>query len=152
LLTEESNASKPFGQYGEVTLNKIGVALKEKLKDINWELVYNNTKITVHGVPMAVDAIGYGLVLKSYIRYVHNRPMGVGLSPSLLEHKRVIRKRQLALFCLIGAPLTMILLRSSAIPLKDMFSLSIGGESHLEKNNLINSSLFLSNLIQKSPR
>jgi hypothetical protein len=35
LLTDESNTSKPFGQYGEVTLNQIGVTLKEKLKDIN---------------------------------------------------------------------------------------------------------------------
>ena len=82
------------------------------MKDINWELVYNNTKITVHGVPTAVNVIGYGLIIKSYIRYVHNRPLGVGLSPSLLEHQRVIRNRKLAFFCLIGAPLTMILLRS----------------------------------------
>ena len=124
-------------------MNQIGVALKENLKDINWEFVYNQTKFTVHGVPTVVNTIGYGLVLKSYIRYVHNRPMDVGLSPSLLEHKRVIRNRQLALFCIIGAPLTMFLLRSSAIPLTNMFSLSIGGESHLEKNNLNNSSLFL---------
>jgi hypothetical protein len=35
LLTDESNTSRPCGQYGEVTLNQIGVALKENLKDIN---------------------------------------------------------------------------------------------------------------------
>jgi hypothetical protein len=37
-ITDESNTSKPFGQYGEVTLNQIGVTLKENLKhlkDIN---------------------------------------------------------------------------------------------------------------------
>jgi nucleoside diphosphate kinase len=31
----DSNTSKPFGQYGEVTLNQIGGVLKEKLKDVN---------------------------------------------------------------------------------------------------------------------
>jgi hypothetical protein len=55
LLTDEPNTSKPFGQYGEVTLNEIGVTLKEKLKDINWE--YNQTRLTVHGIPVAVNAI-----------------------------------------------------------------------------------------------
>jgi hypothetical protein len=30
-----TNTSRPFGKYGEVTLNQIGVALKENLKDIN---------------------------------------------------------------------------------------------------------------------
>jgi hypothetical protein len=37
-ITENYNASKPFGQYGEVILNQIGVSLKENLKhlkDIN---------------------------------------------------------------------------------------------------------------------
>jgi hypothetical protein len=37
-ITEDYNTSKPFGQYGEVTLNQIGVTLKENLKhlkDIN---------------------------------------------------------------------------------------------------------------------
>jgi hypothetical protein len=29
-----NNSSKPFGEYGDVTLNQIGVALKNNLKDI----------------------------------------------------------------------------------------------------------------------
>jgi hypothetical protein len=45
LISEESNTSKPFGEYGELTLNQIGVALKENLKNINWELVYNQTNL-----------------------------------------------------------------------------------------------------------
>jgi hypothetical protein len=67
-----------------------------------------------------------------------------------MERAKLNRNRQLALFCIFGAPLTMFLLRSSALPLKNMFSLSKGGESQLE-NNLINSSLFLSNFIKKTP-
>lgn len=39
----------------------------------------------------------------------------------------------------------MFLLRSSSIPLKDMFTLTIGGESQVANNNsnLINGSFFL---------
>lgn len=155
LLTYDSNTSRPFGQYGEVTLNQIGVALKENLKDINWELVYDKTRLTVHGVPVAVNAIGYGLLVKSYMKYVHNKPMAAGLSPSELKWQRAQKNRYLGLFCIIGAPLTMFLLRSSTIPFKDMFTLTVGGGSQVETNNsnLINSSLFLflSNLNKKIP-
>lgn len=155
LLTHDSNTSRPFGQYGEVTLNQIGVALKENLKDINWELLYDKTRLTVHGVPVAVNAIGYGLLVKSYMKYVHNQPMAAGLSPSELKWQRALKNRNLGLFCIIGAPLTMFLLRSSTIPFKDMFTLTVCGGSQVENNNsnlnLINSSffLFLSNLNKK---
>jgi len=160
LLTEEYNTSKPFGQYGDVTLNQIGVSLKENLKDINWELVYDQTRLTIHGVPVAVNAIGYGLVLKSYMKYIHNRPMDAGISSSEIDARKLIRNRQLGLFCLIGAPLTMYLLRCSTTPMKEMFTLTIesqvakaiGGESQVEKSNSINSLLFLSSLKNKIPR
>ena len=141
MLTDESNTYKPFGLYGEVTLNQIGVALKENLKDINWEFLYNKTRLTVHGTPVAVNVIGYGLIIKSYMKYVHNRPMEAGLSTIQLEHRKLLRNRQLGLFCLIGAPLTMYFLRSSSRAVKKMFTLTIGGESQVENNNsnLINS-------------
>jgi len=40
------------------------------------------TRLTIHGVPVAVNAIGYGLLLKSYMKYVHNRPMNAGIKKS----------------------------------------------------------------------
>ena len=154
----DSNTSKPFGQYGEVTLNQIGGVLKEKLKDVNWDQVYEKTQLTVNGAPVVVNAIGYGIVLKNYMKYVHNRPMDVGLSPQQIEAKKLMRNRQLVLFCIFGAPLTMILLRTSAISFKDMFSLSIGGDSPVansnsnSNSNTINSILFLSYLNKKIPK
>jgi hypothetical protein len=71
--------------------------------------------------------------------------MDVGINARQTDLIRVMRNRQLGLFCLIGAPLTMFLLRSSTTPLKEMFTLTIGGESQVENNNsnLNNSSLFL---------
>ena len=104
LLTDESNTSKPFGQYGEVTLNQIDVALLEKFKDINWELVYDKTRLTIHGVPVAVNAIGYGLVLKSYMKYVHNRPMDAGLKNHQIASRIALRNRQLTVFAYFLLP------------------------------------------------
>ena len=155
-ITEDSNTSKPFGHYGEVTLNQIGVVLKENLKhakDINWELVYEKTKLTVHGAPVVANLVGYGLIIKSYMKYVHNRPMDVGITSQAFETQKILRNRQLGLFCIIGAPLAMLLLRSTAIPIKDMFTLTIGGESQVanSNSNSINSIIFLSYLNKKIP-
>ena len=122
--------------------------------------MYEKTKLTVHGAPVAANAVGYGLMLKSYMRYVHNRPWDVGLNSQKIEAQKILRNRQLGIFCILGAPLTMLILRSTAIPIKDMFSLTIGGgeNSQVANNNLnensnpFNSILFLSYLNKKIPR
>ncbi len=151
--SEESKTYKFFGTFGDITLNQLAFNLKELTKDINWELMYEKTKLTIHGAPVAVNAISYALILKSYMKFVHNRPMEKGLNASQLEIRKLGRNRQLGLFCLIGAPLTMLFLRASTIPMKDMFTLSVGGESQVATNNnnsnLINSTLFLSTLLKK---
>lgn len=151
-----NETSRPFGKYGEVTLNQIGVNLKENmqnLKEVNWEYVYDQTRLTIHGLPAAVNAVSYGLVLKTYMKYVHNRPLPTGISLVEMEWLSVMRNRQLALFCILGAPLTMGLLKASSVPLKDMFTVTVGGSQEANSNsNLINSTLFLSNLITKIPR
>jgi len=148
--------SKPFGQYGEVTLNQIGLSLKENLKhlkDIKWDVVYENTKLTVHAVPTVVSVVSYGLVLKTYINNVHNRPFERGLSKSELNIQRKSRQHQLAFFCVLGAPLVMSLLRTSAVAFKDMFDITIGGNSQAANNNsnTVNSIIFLSYLNNKIP-
>ena len=156
-----SEDSKPFGQYGEVTLNQIGLNLKENLKhmkDIRWDLVYENTKLSVKAAPAVISAISYSLVLSSYIKHIHNRPFDVSISPQKLASQKLLRNQQLGIFCIIGAPLTMFLLRFSAIPIKDMFSLSIGGDSIVgnsnsnSNSNTVNSMIFLSSLNNKIPR
>jgi len=42
--------------------------------------VYDQTRLTIHGLPAAVNAVSYGLVLKTYMKYVHNRPLPTGIS------------------------------------------------------------------------
>lgn len=73
-------------------MNQIGVSLKEILKNINWDFLYNQKKLTVHGIPVAMNAIGYGLMIKSYIRSVHNRPLGAGLTPKQSRANKSIEK------------------------------------------------------------
>ena len=82
-------------------MNQIGVSLRENvkfLKEVNWEYVYDKTRVTVHGVPVAVNAISYGLLLKSYMKYVHNKPLPIGKRLFDLEKERALRNRHLALF------------------------------------------------------
>ena len=119
--------------------------------------MYEKTKLTVHGAPVVANFVGYGLIIKSYMKYVHNRPLDVGITSQAIETQQKLRNRQLGLFCIIGAPLVMLLLRSTAIPIKDMFTLTIGGESQVansnsnSNSNSINSIIFLSYLNKKIP-
>ena len=100
--------------------------------------------MTVLGILVGFNGLSSGLLLKSYINYVHNRPMDVGLSPSLLEHIRVVRSRQLALLFNRSSLNSVFIKKLSHTSERVVFSVN-SGESHLEKNNLINSSLFVSN-------
>jgi len=115
--------------------------------------VYDKTRLTIQGLPVAANANSYGLLIKSYMKYVHNRPMDSGLSSNQFEYRKVLRNRQLWLFCIIGVPLTTFLLIIAPIPLKELFTLTIGELQVANSNsNLINSTIFLSTLINKIPR
>lgn len=116
--------------------------------------MYENTKLTVHALPVVVKAVSYSLIIKTYINRVHNRPFDIGLSKSELNIKKTNRRTQLAKFCVLGAPLVVSLLRVSAVSIKDMFDLTIGGNSQAANNNsnTVNSIIFLSYLNKKIPR
>lgn len=57
-------------------------------------------------------ATGYGLFIKSYMRYVKNRHMVALLTSNQIELHKVMIICKLGVFCIIGAPLTTFLLRS----------------------------------------
>lgn len=123
------------------------------LKDVNWELLYDKTRLTIHGLTVAVNAVSFGLILKSYIKYVHNRPMELGLNPNQIESRKLLKNRQLGLLCVFGIPLTLWAVRTASVGLKDCFTVNVGGvggsEGANNNSNFINSILFLSNLIKK---
>lgn len=158
LTIESSNkldeSLKPLGEYGEITLNQAFLYLK----DLKWEFILNNTRATINAVPFAVNFIGFSLMLKSYMKYVHNRPYDSDLTIIQKQIQQKSRNRNLALFVFLGAPAALICLRNSAVSLKDIASinlpLSSTSTSQISNNNssnIINSILLLSNINKKIP-
>jgi hypothetical protein len=104
---------------------------------------------------VAMTGISYGLLLKTYMKYIHNRPLDSGISAQQIVAQKELRRRQLGLFCIIGVPLTILILRTTFSALKDLFTLTIGESAVANPNsnsNSINSIIFISNLITKIPR
>ena len=145
--------NKPFGQFGEITFNQAALYFK----NLNWDVVLENTKVTVHAIPTAVNIIGFNLVLKSFVKHIYNRPFEPHLSPAQLATQKLHRKYELLGFAVIGAPLALYLIKKSAVELKNMASIEFSLESETqtkETNTNINSSsffLFISNLYNKIP-
>jgi hypothetical protein len=133
--TPDSNIFKPFGKYGDKTLNELGVDLLK----LNWSVITDSAKITIHAVPLTINFISFSILLKGYMKLVHNRPYDKSLNTAQLGLQQAIRRRNLALFSLFGAPLILYGLRSSSIGLKNMVDINL--ESDINKTN--NSGLFL---------
>lgn len=151
------NTNKPLGLTGDITINELIV----KMKDLKWDMIYNNAKISIHALPIVTSFFTYGFVLKSYVKYVHNRPYNPHLVLLERKNQEILRNKQLALFIVIGAPLTVMFMRTTAIELKNMINIDIGvnntTEFDRENNNstaqAINNSflLVLSKLNKKIP-
>lgn len=162
-FSKDSLAKLPLGLLpllGEMTLNELLL----KVKDLKWEAVgraNNNLKITVNTVPLAVNLIGFNLILKSYMKYVHNRPYQNDISMQRRNLEQSLRRRNLALFVFLGAPLILFssFARGISIPMKNMGSIevlsgnTISGEETDSLRQMKTSDLFLilSNLNKKIP-
>lgn len=130
---ERSEVLRPLGAIGDITLNQLFINLKE----LKWESLVHNTQITINVVPFCANLVGYGIILRGYLKLVHNRPLNPNLSnlQGNLELKN--RNRNLALFALMGAPITLVLLKAVSPTLKDIVTISwpVGNDSQLEKIN-----------------
>uniref|UniRef100_UPI0030DE56CE hypothetical protein n=1 Tax=Squamanita imbachii TaxID=2976389 RepID=UPI0030DE56CE len=108
-----------------------------------------------------MNFIGFNLLLRSYMKYVYNRPYEPNIDIIQKRKQDFIRNRNLGVFLFLGAPLTLFNLNKSAISYKEMGSINffIPNSTELEttnnSSNIINknSSLFLilSNLKKKIP-
>lgn len=150
------NSSRPLGKYGDISLNELCV----KIRDSQWEVILDKLPFTVNPLPLAMNFIGYNLILRSYMKYVHNRPYAPNLDNTTRQLQVTLRNRQLAAFVVIGAPLVLFGLKQSAISIKEIGSINIPLDSSTLSNtdnnnnlNLTNSSLFLllSNINKKIP-
>jgi len=108
-----------------------------------------------------MNFIGFNLILRSYIKHVHNRPYAPNLDIASRRLQEIGRNRSLLGFVIFGAPLVLLSLKHTAISLKNMASIdiSLGNPvdlSHTDNNNsnIINKSFFLliSNLKNKIPK
>ena len=157
------NSNRPLGDFGETTtplslggwINEVAVGLKN-LRPKGRDVVFANTQITLNAVPIASNAIGYGIIIKNYLRHVHNRPFAPYLNEIQMKSERLLRNKQLAAFSLLGAPLILFSIKYSGlamipIPLGqgvDMLTFNIFGSSHTptvisDNSEVLNSGLFL---------
>lgn len=116
-----NNISEPLGKFGNITLNEIATSLK----DLKWDLLLNNAQVTVNAIPLAANVMSYSLILRSYYKYVHNRPYDPTLSKAALKLQQANRNRTLMVFALVGAPITLVFLNQTAVPMKDIFTINV---------------------------
>nr|YP_009912209.1 hypothetical protein [Phallus echinovolvatus]QLD96646.1 hypothetical protein [Phallus echinovolvatus] len=138
--TVNLNSFKSLGLYWDITLNEIA----EGLLNLNWNIVLDYKKLTLNAAPFTINLISYSLLLKKYMKYVHNRPYSMIPNSISLEMQKSIRRRNLFIFSLFGGPLALYALSTSLIIIKNTIDINlfVGSE-----NNIINkkesSSFFL---------
>lgn len=114
---------KPFGVFGDKTLNDIGIGLL----NLKWETILDTTKVTLHAAPLTVNLITFSFLLRGYMKYIHNRSYDTGPRALSLEMLKQFRRRNLVLFSLFGAPLALYALRTSSMGIKNMIDISLLG-------------------------
>ena len=141
-ISDTMDSSKPLGQFGDISLNEVVI----QIKDLKWNSLLDSAKITIHATPLAINVLGYGLIMRSYMKFVYNRDLPVNISNTQQKLQHKIRNRNLAIFSFLGAPLILICLRKTALGLKDMSSIEIlpnNSNNDLSTNNLNKSGIFL---------
>lgn len=112
-VVENLDSSRPLGKYGQVTINEVLVYLR----NLKWDMVLDRTEITFNAAPVVFNFISFSLLLRGYMKHVHNRPYEKGISK---QTQIQIRNRNLVGFLFVGAPLVLFTLKKSGILLKDM--------------------------------
>src|SRR5271170_1384140 len=85
----------------------------------------DTVKIGINVLPVAVNLVSYGLVLKSYMKYVHNTAFDYGPQAIPLKDQKFARARSLKLFIFVGAPLLVLGLKSLLIGFNDVLSIDV---------------------------
>lgn len=149
----KSEEEKPLGDFGQITLNQGIVKLKNLV--LRGQFIYGSAKIGVKVIPIAAlrSLVGFGFILKNYMKHVHNRPFSSGISDAERLIQKNIRRRNLAIFLVIGAPLMLVSIRKTSMYVGDVLSVEYNKELGDNGNNLNKSGLLfiLSNLYKNIP-
>lgn len=87
----------------------------------NWNIIVDNTKVVINAVAAAVNFVSYTLVLKGYMKYVHNIPYDTHPGAPSINLQKKVRNRLLTGF--LG--FVMLGLMLTAINTKDIFTLEV---------------------------
>ena len=72
-----------------------------------------------------MNLISYGLILRSYLKLVNNRKLPQILSPEALKIHQKARNRKLVILAIVGAPLTLAILRKISGTISKTLSVDI---------------------------
>lgn len=120
-LNSKTEVFKPLGKLGDTTFNEAFTRLQE----LNWNIIVDNTKVGINAVAAAVNFVSYTLVLKGYMKYVHNRPVDTNLSQFQKNGEWAKRNKHLFGFTFIIAPALVWGLKYAGVGIKDMISIEV---------------------------
>ena len=95
------------------------------LKKLEWCTIIQGAKLTIHAVPLCMNLISYGYILRSYLKLVNNRKIHKNLSPEALKIHQKARNRNLVILAIVGAPLTLAILRKISGTISNTLSIDI---------------------------
>ena len=95
------------------------------LKKLEWCTIIQGAKLTIHAVPLCMNLISYGYILRSYLKLVNNRKFHKNLSPEALKILQKARNRNLVILAIVGAPLTLAILRKISGTISKTLSVDI---------------------------
>lgn len=109
LKSKESTFTKvPLGEYGEVSLNQIVNWVKDR--EVKW--LIDNHELVFNGVGLLSHGVSYGLLLKVYIKTIHNHPLPKFSNSKQKGVYMLNRQKSLLLFAFMGAPLILIAVKT----------------------------------------
>lgn len=135
-LSQIKPHTKPLGEWGDMSALRAVNELYVKIKNLEINTIVSGANLTIHVVPAVVNVFSYGLILRTYMKLIYNRPYPTNIPSTELAAHKLLRNHNLAVFSLIGVPAIIMILRKSSLGLKDMVSIDISSGSSNAPNEL----------------
>ena len=118
--------NKPLGLLGDITINEAINNTQQGRKRQKWDVILNNFKVGINVLPLACAVIGYGLIMRTYVKHVYNKPIPQGMNLEMTNAHKLLRNQHLTVFAFLGAPLIGILLKKGVgLGLNNVFEIEI---------------------------